>query len=105
MTLELQGIIPALITPFTAGGKAVDSRGLRALVDFLVEQGVHGLVALGGTGEYVALRPKERRQVLEVAVEQSAGRVPVLAGVLAPGMAEAQADMRLAQAVDHPRTE
>ena len=99
MTLQLQGIIPALVTPFTAGGDAIDTEGLEALVDFLIEEGVHALVALGGTGEYVALRPEERRQVLEVTVEQSAGRVPVLAGVLAPGLVEAQADMQMAQAV------
>lgn len=99
MALQLKGIIPALVTPFAATGDGIDEDGMRTLIDFLIGRGVHGLVVLGGTGEYVALRPDERRQVLEVAVEQSARRVPVLAGVLAPGLAEAQADTRMAQAV------
>lgn len=98
MALQLKGIIPALVTPFTANGDGIDEGGLRALIDFLVGRGVHGLVALGGTGEYVALRSDERRRVLEVAQEQSGRRVPVLAGILAPGLAEAQAEARMAEA-------
>jgi 4-hydroxy-tetrahydrodipicolinate synthase len=97
MTPQLQGIVPALITPFTAGGDAIDSKGLQALVDFLIEQGVHGLVALGGTGECVALGPEERRRVLEVTAAQANGRVPVLAGILAPGLAEAREQARSAK--------
>jgi 4-hydroxy-tetrahydrodipicolinate synthase len=97
MTLQLQGIIPALVTPFTAGGDGIDGKGLKALVDFLVEQGVHGLVALGGTGECVALASDERRRVLEVTARQADGRVPVLAGILSPGLAEARDQARSAK--------
>lgn len=53
---------------------------LAEFVDYLIGQGVHGLVPLGSTGEYYALSPEERERVLRTALETAAGRVPVLAG-------------------------
>lgn len=50
-SLELRGILVALVTPFTSDGRAVDEDGLRRHVDWLIEQGVHGLVPAGSTGE------------------------------------------------------
>jgi 4-hydroxy-tetrahydrodipicolinate synthase len=100
VTLQLKGIIPALVTPFTVDGEAIDHGRLRSLIDYLIGQGVHGLVALGGTGESVALKPDERRSLLEATVEKADGRVPVLAGILAPGLAGARAEMREAVAAD-----
>ena len=86
----LRGIMPAFPTPFTADG-ALDEAALRRLVGFLIENGAEGLVPMGGTGEYTALSPTTRARVVAVTVEATAGRVPVVPGVLSPGYAEAKA--------------
>jgi 4-hydroxy-tetrahydrodipicolinate synthase len=74
------GVLPALITPFTDDGEAIDSRALTAIVDRLIGAGVAGLVPGGSTGEFTTLTNAERRQLVEVTVESAAGRVPVVAG-------------------------
>jgi 4-hydroxy-tetrahydrodipicolinate synthase len=84
----LRGILPAFPTPTTADG-AVDAKALRFLVKYLIDGGASGLVPIGGTGEYTALSPAARIEVVEVTVDAAAGRVPVVAGVLSPGYAEA----------------
>lgn len=86
---SLTGIFPALVTPFDSDG-AVDTKALRRLVARLLSAGVHGLVPIGGTGEYCALSRRERSLVVETVVSESAGRVPVIAGVLSPGFEEAR---------------
>ena len=75
----LQGVIPALITPFTADGNEVDERALTALVERCITAGVDGLLTCGGTGEFAALTLAERRRVVEVVVSAAADRVPVVA--------------------------
>ncbi len=77
---EFHGVLPALLTPFTEDGGAVDSDALAAIVDRLVRAGVGGLVPGGSTGEFTTLTHAERREVIEVTVEAAAGRVPVVAG-------------------------
>jgi 4-hydroxy-tetrahydrodipicolinate synthase len=62
---------------------------LRKLVEFLVSRGASGLVPVGGTGEYTALSPAARLAVVTETVKVARGRVPVVAGVLSPGFAEA----------------
>jgi 4-hydroxy-tetrahydrodipicolinate synthase len=74
------GVLPALITPFTADGGALDARALTAIVERLVGAGVGGLVPGGSTGEFTTLTHGERRELIEVTVEAAAGRVPVVAG-------------------------
>jgi 4-hydroxy-tetrahydrodipicolinate synthase len=69
----------ALVTPFTKTG-AVDRRALQALVEWQIEMGVHFLVPCGSTGEAATMTAAEHRRVVEVVVEQAAGRVPVVAG-------------------------
>ena len=69
----------ALVTPFTRSGE-VDERALRSLVDWQIEEGIHYLVPCGSTGEAATLTPGEHRRVVEIVVEQTAGRVPVVAG-------------------------
>jgi 4-hydroxy-tetrahydrodipicolinate synthase len=69
----------ALVTPFTAEG-ALDETALRRLVQRQVEAGTHFLVPCGTTGESPTLSHSERRKVVEIAVEETGGRVPVLAG-------------------------
>jgi 4-hydroxy-tetrahydrodipicolinate synthase len=80
MPEPFHGVLPALITPFTEDGEAIDTRALAAIVDRLVEAGVGGLVPGGSTGEFTTLTNAERRQLVEVTVEAAAGRVPVVAG-------------------------
>jgi len=78
-TSALRGSIPALITPMRADG-GIDEDALRKLVDWHVEQGSHGLVAVGTTGESPTLSHHEHMRVVEIVIEQAAGRVPVIAG-------------------------
>ena len=80
MSEPFHGVLPALITPFTDDGEAIDAAALAALVDRVVAGGVGGLVPGGSTGEFTTLSPGERRQLVELTVEAAAGRVPVVAG-------------------------
>jgi 4-hydroxy-tetrahydrodipicolinate synthase len=80
MSEPFHGVLPALITPFTEDGGAIDEDALAALVERLVGAGVGGLVPGGSTGEFTTLSNAERRQLIEVSVEAAAGRVPVVAG-------------------------
>src|SRR5262249_57449420 len=84
---QLTGLYPALPTPTDASG-TVDRKATARLVEFLCSAGVTGLVPVGGTGEYAALLPEERRAMVEVTVDAAAGRVPVVAGGLSPGFQE-----------------
>jgi len=72
------GSIPALVTPFRDG--AFDEAGFRRLVDWQIEQGSAALVPCGTTGEASTLSNAEHHRVIEVCIEQAAGRVPVIAG-------------------------
>jgi 4-hydroxy-tetrahydrodipicolinate synthase len=69
-----------MITPFTADGSAVDVPALQRLVNWQIEQGIHGLIPLGSTGEFLSMTREEREQVIETCVKTAAGRVPVLIG-------------------------
>jgi 4-hydroxy-tetrahydrodipicolinate synthase len=80
MSEPFYGVLPALITPFTADGGAIDIQALMANVDRLIGAGVGGLVPGGSTGEFTTLTDAERRQLTEATIEGAAGRVPVVAG-------------------------
>jgi 4-hydroxy-tetrahydrodipicolinate synthase len=73
-----KGIFPALVTPCADGG-AVDEAAYRALIRFVLPH-VDGLVPVGTTGEFVYLTDGEKRQAIEIALDEAAGRVPVVAG-------------------------
>ncbi|MGV3650272.1 MAG: dihydrodipicolinate synthase family protein [Devosia sp.] len=77
---EIRGVLPALVTPFDEN-EAFDAARMRKVVDFLVERGVDGLYVTGSTGEAFMMSPDERKEVLEVVIDQVAGRVPVIAHV------------------------
>ncbi|WEV28814.1 dihydrodipicolinate synthase family protein [Streptomyces sp. 71268] len=79
--VPLTGVIPPMCTPLTSTGD-VDTRSLVALTRRLLDAGVHGLFALGSTGEVAYLTDAQRRTALETVVEAAAGQVPVLAGVI-----------------------
>jgi 4-hydroxy-tetrahydrodipicolinate synthase len=78
-TARLTGCGTALVTPFTRDG-SVDERALRDLVDWQIAEGIHFLVPCGSTGEAATMTPAEHRRVVEIVVEQAAGRVPIVAG-------------------------
>jgi 4-hydroxy-tetrahydrodipicolinate synthase len=80
MSEPFHGVLPALITPFTEDGSALDTDALGAFVERLIGAGVGGLVPGGSTGEFTTLTSAERRQLIEATVEAAAGRVPVVAG-------------------------
>ena len=73
------GVIPALVTPLTREGDLLE-QGLRDVIDFTIAAGVHGVFVLGSAGEFYGLSRETRRRVIEIAVEHTAGRVPVYAG-------------------------
>lgn len=73
-----KGSMPALVTPFTDG--KVDFDALKKLVDWHVDQGSHGLVPVGTTGESPTLSHAEHDAVVEAVVKAAAGRIPVIAG-------------------------
>jgi 4-hydroxy-tetrahydrodipicolinate synthase len=83
-----RGVFPYLVSPIAADGR-VDEAVLRRLVDHVVAAGVHGVAPLGSTGEFAYLTWEQRRRVVEVVVDASAGRVPVVAGVAATTTVEA----------------
>ena len=84
----LKGSYVALITPMRPDG-AVDEAAFGAFVDWQIQQGTHGIVPVGTTGESPTLSHDEHRRVVEIAVEVAAGRVPVVAGAGSNSTAEA----------------
>jgi 4-hydroxy-tetrahydrodipicolinate synthase len=84
-----EGILPALVTPFTDDGKAVHEERLRALVNHCLELGVHGVVPCGTTGEFVNLTTEEKKHAIKIVVDEVNGKVPVVAGTGASGTNEA----------------
>lgn len=78
MSSQLSGVLTALATPFASDGE-IDEKTLRRLVDRSIDGGVDGVVACGSTGEYTAMSGAERRQIVETVIDQTAGRVPVIA--------------------------
>jgi 4-hydroxy-tetrahydrodipicolinate synthase len=77
MTIKLRGVLAALSTPFDQDGEVAEPV-LRNHVDFLIDNGLHGLVPGGSTGEFTALTLDERKRVNEIVIDQAAGRVPVV---------------------------
>ena len=73
-----KGSMPALVTPFSNG--KVDIDALKKLVDWHVDQGSHGLVPVGTTGESPTLTHAEHDLVVQTVVQAAAGRIPVIAG-------------------------
>lgn len=92
---ERVGVMPALVTPLKQDGSA-DEPAIQRLVDHVLAGGVHGLLALGSTGEGASLPEPTRRRVLECVVKVAAGRVPVLSGVAQPHLDAARAEVAAA---------
>ena len=79
---DFHGIFPYLVSPMDAAGR-VRERALRALVEHVIQCGVHGLSPLGSTGEFAYLTFEQRGEIVRIVVDAAAKRVPVLAGVAA----------------------
>jgi 4-hydroxy-tetrahydrodipicolinate synthase len=100
MPLRLEGVISAVVTPF-GPQEELDERTLRGHIEFQLAGGLHGLLFTGGCGEFLNLNDDERRRVMNIAVDQVRGRVPVIIGVLSPDtrhVAELARDARKAGA-------
>lgn len=77
--LKPRGIIPALVTPLDENGNLLEE-SLRNVIDYTIDGGVHAIFALGSTGEIYALDSEQQKRVIQLAIEHTAGRVPVYAG-------------------------
>jgi 4-hydroxy-tetrahydrodipicolinate synthase len=84
---RFKGSITALVTPFKNG--AVDEDALRGFVNWQIDNGTNGLVPVGTTGESPTLSHKEHERVTEIVVEETRGRVPVIAGAGSNNTSEA----------------
>jgi len=82
----IKGSLPALVTPFTNGQLDLDT--LKKLVEWHVDQGSHGLVPVGTTGESPTLSHSEHDLVVETVVDAVAGRFPIVAGAGSNNTAE-----------------
>lgn len=76
---KFEGTYVVIVTPFTSDGE-LDLNVLRANVDYYVENGVHGVIPGGSTGEFASLSLEEHKRIIEVVVDKVNGRVPVIAG-------------------------
>ena len=76
----LQGTFTVMVTPFSEDGRQVDEDAIRRFVEWQIQHGVHGLIPVASTGEFLSLTDAERRRVAELVIEQADGRIPVLIG-------------------------
>ncbi|MBI5017446.1 MAG: 4-hydroxy-tetrahydrodipicolinate synthase [Deltaproteobacteria bacterium] len=82
-----RGAITALVTPFRDG--RLDEEAFRKLIDWQIREGIHGIVPCGTTGESATLSHDEHNRVIDIAVEEARGRVPVIAGTGSNSTSEA----------------
>ena len=96
---KFRGTYTVLVTPFTPDGARVDVAALRRLVEFQIAEGIHGLIPLGSTGEFLSMTRDERAEVIETVVSQTRKRVPVLIGTGAEWTPDAVAFSREAESM------
>ncbi|HWL55633.1 MAG TPA: 4-hydroxy-tetrahydrodipicolinate synthase [Paracoccus sp. (in: a-proteobacteria)] len=96
--MKFRGSYTVCVTPFDGQGQ-LDLEALRRYVDWQIDEGVHGLIPLGSTGEFLSLTRDERAAVAETTIRQAAGRVPVLIGTAAEWTDEAVALSREAESL------
>lgn len=94
----ITGSIVAIVTPMLEDG-SLDIARLRSLIDFHIAEGTDGIVIVGTTGESPTVNFEEHCQLIKVAVEHAAGRIPVIAGTGANSTAEAVELARFAASV------
>ncbi|HRY51842.1 MAG TPA: 4-hydroxy-tetrahydrodipicolinate synthase [Candidatus Paceibacterota bacterium] len=98
MKTTFHGVLVALVTPMKANGE-IDFNVLSAHIEAMVAAGVHGLIPLGSTGEFYALAPDERREVIKATIKAASGRVPVVAGANASSTRDVVTFSREAEAL------
>ena len=87
MSAKIAGIFTPNIVPLDDRGR-IDEPELRRYIEWLIGKGVNGLYPNGSTGEFLRFTPDERRRIVEIIVDQTAGRVPILAGAAEANTAE-----------------
>jgi len=92
---ELSGVLVALASPLKRDG-TVDEAGVARLVEHVLAGGVHGLLALGSTGETASLDEASRRKILEAVVKTADGRVRVICGVAQSHLSSSRAEVEAA---------
>ncbi len=93
---RLHGVIPPVVTPLTEAGH-FDPESFDALINHLIDGGVHGLFILGSTSEVVFSTDARRREILTAATRAVAGRVPIIAGVIDTQTARVLEHIRVAE--------
>lgn len=93
MHSDLTGIIPPIVTPFTADGE-VDEQAFRGVCRFMVRKKVHGICVGGSSGEGHTLSPQEFQRLMEIACEEVADAIPVVAGIIVNSTRDAIARVR-----------
>ncbi|ALN75146.1 dihydrodipicolinate synthase family protein [Aureimonas sp. AU20] len=88
MAKAFRGVYTVMITPFDADGE-LDLQTLEAFTNWQIQEGIHGLIPLGSTGEFLSLSENERLAVARTVIGAAAGRVPVLLGTGAEDTREA----------------
>ena len=78
---QYNGLVVPTITPFTSDEK-IDEKSLRNLISFLISEGVHGLWIAGTSGEFSAMQDSERLKSLEIAIDETKKRVPIIFNIL-----------------------
>jgi 4-hydroxy-tetrahydrodipicolinate synthase len=86
MTLKLEGIWCPMATPLNASGEGINLDSAKRLVNFLIENGIDGLLPLGTSGEFALLSDEERASLLKQVIDSANGKVPVVAGVSDPSI-------------------
>ena len=82
MTKEFRGSYTVSVTPFTEDGSAIDVGALKDFLDWQLDVGVPGIIALGSTGEFLAVDDEERRLIVDTYVNHIDGRIPVVIGTM-----------------------
>ena len=77
--VDIRGIVCPILTPMKPD-ESIDEKGLRSEVDRIIDAGIHGIFCFGTNGENYALSEVEKVEIMEITIEQVAGRVPVYAG-------------------------
>ena len=97
MGLDLTGVIPPLVTPFTADG-SIDEAAFRKLIRFNLDKKVHGVCPGGSSGEGHTLTIDEFKRLMEITAAEVAGQVPIVAGIISNSTRDA---INRAKAISH----
>ena len=95
---DFRGTYTIMVTPFDAEG-AVDVPALERYVDWQIESGIHGLIPLGSTGEFLSMTDDEIELVAKTVIDRAARRVPVIIGTTAEDTRVAARKSRMAESL------